>query len=234
MRLAVIADIHANLQAWQAVIGDIDGQEVDSIINLGDLVGYGPNPLEVCLSARSRIDCHLLGNHDAAVCGRATTENWNDHALHSLRWTRQRMTPEIIEWFRTMPIRLSRNNCGFVHAEFSSPESFYYVADPKHAIRSWRATQEQLLFIGHTHRQALFVTGASGASYALAPRDFVCEPGKRYLAGVGSVGFSRHLVDKASYCIFDSADNSVTWREIDFDYQAYAAAVKDNGLVDPR
>lgn len=234
MRVAVVSDLHANLQAWMAVASDLAVQRVDQIVSLGDLFGYGPNPLEVCLLARSRIQTHLLGNHDAALCGRTTLENWNSRAVRSLEWTRKRLDGTIIDWLSALPLTLSWAQCRFAHAEFSCPERFYYVKVPEHALLSWRSTPEPLLFVGHTHRPALYVIGPSGVPHVLEPQPFVLETGKRYLVNVGSVGFPRDRLDVASYCIYDTDQNSVCWQHVSFDCRTYRIALNSQGFTDPR
>ena len=234
MRIAVVSDLHANLQAWLAVSSDLAQQHVERIFSLGDLVGYGPNPIEICLLFRERAVMHLLGNHDAAVCGRTRLDRWNAHAIRSIEWTRKKLKPELIEWLETLPLTQTWGPCRFAHSEFSAPEAFYYIQEPKHALRSWRVTKEPLLFVGHTHRPALYVLGASGVPHVIEPQPFIMEPGKRYLVNVGSVGFPRERLNVASYCIFDSTEGSVRWRSVNFDCNAYRMALRAYGFDDPR
>jgi predicted phosphodiesterase len=93
MRYAIVSDIHANLQAWTAVLQDIARHRIDAILCLGDVVGYGPNPQEVLQSVRQHVDTLLLGNHDAALCGMIAPVQFNTHALAILDWTQRVLPP---------------------------------------------------------------------------------------------------------------------------------------------
>ncbi len=97
MRYAIVADIHANVQAWEAVLRDIASSRIDGIICLGDVVGYGPNPAEVLRSVHSHVDALALGNHDAALCGKLDPVLFNDQARHIIAWTRAALTAQALE-----------------------------------------------------------------------------------------------------------------------------------------
>ena len=232
MRFAIVSDIHANLQAWMAVYADISAHQVDHIINMGDLVGYGPNPLEVTMMVRSQAHYHLLGNHDAAVCGKVETTNWNRYARQMIAWTQQCMSEESMTFFKGLFLSLSGRNFRCTHAEFTDPGTFYYLNKPEHAKMSWNKVSEQILFVGHTHRPALYVLGKSGKPHQIEPQSFVAEEGKRYLVNVGSVGFPRDIRDQSSYCIYDEETNVVYWRRIPFDYEGYVIALESRGIKD--
>lgn len=232
MRFAIVSDIHANLQAWMAVSTDISGLKVDHIISLGDLVGYGPNPLEVCMMVKNQVSYHLLGNHDAAACGKMEIHSWNRRARQMVLWTQQCLPDGVMDWFREMPLSLSNGQCRCTHAEFSRPGAFYYLSKPKHALLSWKAIEEQIGFVGHTHRTCLYVLGRSGKPHQLEAQSFVCEPHKRYIVNVGSVGFPRDVQDQASYVIFDDTEQAVYFRRVPFDHAGYLVALESRGFID--
>lgn len=229
MRYAMVSDIHANLPAWLAVREDLRGQRVDFVISLGDLVGYGPNPAEVCTLAREQIDVHLLGNHDAAVCDKLDLENWNPRAREMIAWTQARLDAETLTWLRARGHTLGNGFFRCAHSEFWRPADFYYIKKPRDALHSWRTVPEPLLFVGHTHRPALYVLGNSGIPRETDPEAFVIETGKRYLVNVGSVGFPRDIPDRAAYCLFDEDSGVVSWRRVPFDLGAYREALKRRG-----
>ena len=234
MQVAIVTDIHANLQAWLAVMADCALRHVEQIISLGDIVGYGPNPAEVCMLARSRAQVHLLGNHEAAMCGRTTLDQWNSRARLSVEWSRKQLSQDTMDWFAELPYTLALDDCRFGHSEFSCPERFYYIREARHALLSWNATREPLLFVGHTHIPALYVLGASGTPHRLDPQPFIREPGKRYLVNVGSVGFPREQIDMASYCILNLEECSVRWQSVRYDVESYRLALHAQGFSDPR
>ena len=230
MRYAIVSDIHANWQAWKTVLLDIRSLKIERIISLGDLVGYGPNPCEVLESVYAAVDHFVLGNHDAALCGKLDSSLFNDEARIVLDWTRQRVGSTVMEFVKTMPLSLAGDSFRCAHGEFAEPGRFNYVFEPDDALRSWEAVEEPLLFNGHTHCPGIFLVGSSGRPYRLDPEDFELQPGKRFMVNVGSVGNPRDGDTRASYCIYDARHRSVFWRKIPFDLDAYRLALGEAGL----
>ena len=130
-----------------------------------------------------------------------------------------------------MPLSLAATQFRCTHGDFSEPAAFNYIIDPEDALASWQAQKEQLLFVGHTHRPAIFVLGRSGVPHLLEPQDFCLEPEKRYIVNVGSVGQPRDGEARASYCIFDTSDLAVYWRRTPFDLDAYKEALTAAGVA---
>ena len=230
MRYAIVSDIHANRQAWNAVLLDIRSLKIDQIICLGDMIGYGPNPCEVLESVYMAVDYFVLGNHDAALCGKLDSVLFNAQARLILDWTRTRVDHPALEFLKTIPLSLAGDQFRCVHGEFAEPGCFNYVVEAQDALRSWQAVAEPLLFNGHTHCPAIFLMGGSGKPYRIAPEDFVLEQGKRFLVNVGSVGNPRDNDPRASYCIYDVRERAIFWRKIPFDLDAYRQALNDAGL----
>lgn len=230
MRCAIISDLHANLQAWKAVLLDIRSQKLDRIVCLGDLVGYGPNPAEVLEAVYANVDGFVLGNHDAALCGKMDAAQFNEGARQIIEWSASRLSRDAVRFLASLPLTLKAESFRCAHAGFVSPASFDYVIEPGEALRSLRAVPEPLLFVGHTHQPGIFVVGRSGTPHRLAPQDFQVEAGKRYLVNVGSVGQPRDGEARACYCILDTETPAVYWRRVPFDLDAYRDALRQAGL----
>jgi len=230
VRYAVVSDIHANLQAWNAVLTDLAAQRVGRILCLGDIVGYGPNPSAVLESAYRHVDAFCMGNHDAAVCGKLDPGLFHDHARRMLDWTRDRLSARAARFLASLPLTLAGPGFRCAHGDFTEPAAFNYIEDADAAAPCWAAAPEPLLFTGHTHVPALFVIGASGATHCLPPQDFAIESGKRYLVNPGSAGNPRAGDALASYCIYDSDEGSVIWRAVPFDLDACRAALAAAGF----
>ena len=230
MQYAFISDIHANRQAWNAVLLDIRSQGIDRIICLGDIVGYGPRPAEVLESVHRNVDYLLLGNHDAVVCGKLDPSLFNQAAQDVLRWTGERINRQARRFLGSLPLSLDGKGFRCVHGDFSAPAAFNYVIDAPDALPSWDEVPHQLLLVGHTHQPAIFLLGASGTPHKVGPQDFELEDGKRYLVSVGSVGQPRDKDARSCYCVFDAATRALTWRRVPFDLDAYRADLRAAGL----
>ncbi len=243
MRYAIVSDIHANWQAWNAVLLDIRSSDIDRLICLGDSVGYGPQPARVLESVHEHVHHVVLGNHDAAVCGKLDEALFNDNAAEIVRWTRDQLNPSAMSFLESLPLTLRGDLFRCAHGDLASPAQFNYIIEPEEAVPSWQATEEQLLFVGHSHDPAIFLLGQSGTPHRVPPQDFSLESGKRYIVNVGSVGQPRDGDARASYCIIDTDTQSIFWRRIPFDLDAYRSDLAVAGVsarasyflsIDPR
>jgi predicted phosphodiesterase len=230
MRYAVVSDLHANLPAWNAVLLDIRTLELDRIVCLGDIVGYGPSPAEVLQSVYANVDSLTLGNHDAVICGKMDPSSFNEKARKIIEWTRQQLSGDAMKFLQTLPLTLKGEGFRCAHGDFGEPAAFNYVIDPEDAMPSWQAVDEQLLFVGHSHQPGIFLLGRSGTPRVVEPTDFAVEKEKRYLVNVGSVGQPRDGQSTACYCILDTDERSVCWRRIPFDLDAFRNELKRKGV----
>jgi predicted phosphodiesterase len=232
MRYAIISDLHANLQAWKAIDLDIRSSRVDYTICLGDVVGYGPNPVEVLQSVHRSVNAFVMGNHDAVVCGKLDDSLFNEGAQISIRWTRSRLGAQAVRFLGEFPLTLTGPGFRCTHGDFAAPAQFDYVLDAEAARPSWAAVNEPLLFAGHTHDPALFLLGPSGIPRTVDVQDFAIEEGKRYFVNFGSAGHPRDGDPRASYGIYDTDQQAVFWRRVPFDLDAYREALHQAGLSD--
>lgn len=232
MRYAIVSDLHANLQAWRAVLRDIATQRVERILCLGDVVGYGPNPAEVLESVHGAVHHFVLGNHDAAICGMLDLALFNEEARRIIEWTRSRLGSSAVRLMKTWPLVLRAKGFRAAHGEFRFPGRFLYIEEPADAAPSWQAVPDPLLFVGHTHRPSLHLLGSSGVPRQAEAQDFVLEPGRRHIVNVGSVGQPRDGGIEASYAIHDTARGTIHFRRIPFDLDAYRGEVRRTGLPD--
>lgn len=230
MRYALISDIHANETALRAVLQDAADAQVDEIVCLGDVLGYGPDPVATLELVYRKIHICLAGNHDDAIAGRCATEDFTDFAAEAVARQRKLLTREALDWLGRLPYTCALDGFACAHGDFAHPERFDYVLEPADAQASWEVRREQLLFVGHTHKPGIFVIGAHGQPHFLEPFDFALEDGKRYLVNVGSVGYPRSGVCRSSYCVYDTDAKTVCFRSLPFDLDAYAAKMHGQGL----
>lgn len=223
MRYAIISDLHANRQAWKAVFTDIRSVGVDEILCLGDVVGYGPAPADVLSEVYAHVHHIVRGNHDSVLCGELEPDSFNDDARHIIEWTKGQVDEKAARFLVGLPLVLQGDGFRCVHGEFTDPPGYQYLIDPEDAAASWQATAEPLLFVGHTHVPQIFVLGHSGVAHVLEPRDFVVDPGKRFIVNVGSVGQPRDGDVRASWVLYDGERRAVFFRKVPFDIDAFRA-----------
>lgn len=230
MRYAILSDIHGNLPAWNTVLSDLALRDVDRLLCLGDVVGYGPEPAEVLQSVYARVHLMVLGNHDAVVARRMTADLFTDRAQRMIAWTSDQLGTRAQDFFRDLPLVLKGRDFRCVHGDFTDPAAFNYIETADDAKACFSAVSETVLFCGHSHEAGLFVIGASGRPHALAEQDFSIEPGKRYLVNVGSVGASRGGDPRASYVIYDEEARTVQFIRVAYDFEAFRAAAARRNL----
>lgn len=239
MRYAILSDIHANADALKAVLTDAADMHAERIVCLGDVLGYGPDPVEALELTYRRAHVCLAGNHDDAVSARYPVEEFTEIAAAAVMRHRAALAQKAIEWLRHLP-----HTCEFAsadggsadgafacaHGEFYDPKHFDYILEPADAMPSWRERTEQLLFVGHTHKPGIFVLGESGVPHALEPMDFTLQPGRRYVVNVGSVGYPRSGACRSFYCIYDDQSRTVFFRSLPFDLEGYRAKMNGQGV----
>lgn len=230
MRYAIISDVHANEAALRAVLTDAADEKAEKIICLGDVLGYGPEPVAALELVYRRAHVCLAGNHDDAVCGRFPVEDFTDFAAAAVARHRAAITHEATDWLAHLPYTCAFEGFACAHGDFSDPQNFNYVLEAQDAVASWEARAEQLLFVGHSHRPGIFVLGASGTPHRIDAADFTLEEGKRYIVNPGSVGYPRSGDCRSCYCIYDDEARTVEFRSLPFDLDSYAAKMHGQGL----
>ena len=213
MRYAIISDIHANEQALKAVLADAGTNGAESVICLGDVVGYGPMPRETVRLIRASCAVVTAGNHDDAVSGRTGTGDFIGLASDAVSRHREALSGGDIAWLGRLSYVYEGDGFIACHGDFTDPEKFHYIDEITDAEANFAATGSKLLFVGHTHRPQLFLTGASGKVYKTEAQDFTLEDGKRYIVNPGSTGYPREKDGKcvSSYVIYDSDRKTVTF-----------------------
>ncbi len=159
MRYAVFTDIHANLEALEAVLAKIDvlaqQEPIDQLWFLGDLVGYGPNPNECIIKLRERTSIVIAGNHDWAAVGKIDLEDFSAAARISAEWTAEQLTEEHREFLTNLPERIVLRDCTLVHGSPYGP-LWEYLTSEVLAERSFQYFTNRYCFVGHTHVPVIF------------------------------------------------------------------------------
>ena len=215
---AIFSDVHANVDALEAVLEDARERGADNFVSLGDCVGYGPEPRAALALIRRTASISLLGNHDAAVIGKLSTDDFTDSARESVVRHRAVLSRLDRHYLQDRPLFAMLPRALAVHGDMTSPEAFRYIDSPERAAENFAATIEPLLFVGHTHIAEFFVTGSSGEVYRFPAEDFICEEGKRYIVNVGTVGLPREEdgTSYSTYVLYDDKMRTVRFRRIPF------------------
>lgn len=228
MKFAIIADIHANLEALEAVLADARAQQVTHYACLGDVVGYNANPKECLDIIRGmRMPC-VKGNHDEYCSTNGPLEGFNPAAAQAVEWTRRQLSEEDRQWLRDLKYMRLVTSFSIVHATLDAPQRWGYVFDKLAAAASLTYQNTSVCFFGHTHVPVAFVRDSvvRGGSYS----KFKVEPGKKYFVNVGSVGQSRDGVPKATYVIYDLDNQTIELRRLDYDIAKAKAKILAAGL----
>ncbi len=233
MRYLVLADLHANLEATEAVLQDARAQGYDEVLVLGDLVGYGASPNEVLDLVRSLPLAVLVrGNHDKAASGITDGETFNEIAREAALWTRAVLAPEHARYLRQLPEGPLRAGGAVICHGAPLDEEEYLLGDAD-ASRSFTRMEFDAAFFGHTHFASVFHWHEGRILHRFMPGEggaLPLEPGKRYLINPGSVGQPRDRVPMASYLLYEPDRGQVVWRRVAYDRDAAAARIVRAGL----
>lgn len=201
MKIAVISDIHANLEALEVCLSEISELKADKLICLGDLVDYCAQPNECIELVKQNADVVLMGNHDEAQFNFEQAEGFNDYAYISSVHTRSVIKPEYVKYLKTLPYTYSLENLLFVHASPRYPELYRYVLSSSSAKSEFSSFSEKVCFIGHSHRPVIFAENNSNVYEAETVNDY---GNTRYIINVGSVGQPRDGNPKLSFGFIDT------------------------------
>ena len=229
VRYAILADIHSNLEALEAVLEDLSDQRVDHHVCAGDVVGYGADP-KACLDiVRDTCDVVVAGNHDWAVAGTLSMEFFNSHAKAAIEWTREQLDETDVEWLESLPIQADVDRRTIiVHSTVHDPPAFDYLLTSYDAILSMKALRKPLCFVGHSHIPITFVErGGIGFTWA---SEINLAKVEKAIINPGSVGQPRDKNPHAAYGIYDSVKRRVTLRRVEYDVEKAAAKIRSAGL----
>ena len=215
MRIALFGDIHANLEALEAVLEDASQQGVTDYVCMGDIVGYNADPA-ACLEKVRSMDCPTVkGNHDEDASGNHSLDSMNPVAAAALEWTRQQLSEEQRQWLTKLRMVRQVSDFTVVHSTLDQPAHWNYVTNRFDAMSNFSYQFTQLCFHGHTHVPRVYVK--TDKVQEVAAESVVIEPGAKYFINVGSVGQPRDGDWRACYAIFDLENNSVVFRRVEYD-----------------
>jgi diadenosine tetraphosphatase ApaH/serine/threonine PP2A family protein phosphatase len=238
MKLALLSDLHANRRALLACLDHARGMGATRFALLGDLVGYGAEPvavLETVMELAYRGAVVVRGNHDTVAHGGTATGGTGEQLAGA--WTKAQLGPAHRAFLAALPLTACRDDALFVHADPYDPAAWQYLDRPALVRRALGAAHKQWgaskVFCGHVHQQQLYYRAADGHPMAFAPVPGVPVPlaaHRSWLAVVGSVGQPRDGDPRAMYALLDVAQARLSFHRIAYDHAAAAAAIRAAGL----
>ncbi len=233
MRIAVLSDIHGNRQAFEAVLAEVLGADVEEVWCLGDVVGYGADP-DACISlAREHASVCLVGNHDLAVRGDLSLDEFSRGAELAARWTRENIDPHCLAYLDGLEPQRLEEEVGLYHASPRDPV-WEYVLSPLQAELCLDVQRHRICLVGHSHvalsfsrapgESATGETRSDGAHLDLSEGEWLLNP--------GSVGQPRDGDPRAAWLALDTEKLSAEYRRVEYDVAGAAQAIRAARLPD--
>lgn len=229
MRYGIFADVHSNLEAFQAVLDAFRNEGVERYIFVGDIVGYGADPIECISLLRQLNPIMVAGNHDWAAAGLFDKKWMNPHAEKAITWTESVLSDEDKGFLKSMELTNQTDTIGVVHGSLDKPEMFKYVFDIFEAEISLEESLNHICFIGHTHSPVVFFMNDANVNYTLDNQATIYD-GTRYLINVGSVGQPRDGNPHACYCVYDSQTRLLERKRVPYDIRKAQEKILNAGL----
>ena len=232
MRYAIIADIHANLAAFTAVLDDIKRRGgVEEVWCLGDVVGYGPDPSQCIGLLRQHNHVCVVGNHDLAAIGKLATSEFNPDAAIACRWTGQQLSPEDIDYLEKLPLVIQKEDFTLVHGSPREP-IWEYLISISSAKENFAYFQSQLCLVGHSHVPLIFRFNETGACVfsQFTPNIGLMLGKSRLIINPGGVGQPRDGDPRASYAIYDNETKLVKLYRVAYDISVTQARMVKHNL----
>jgi diadenosine tetraphosphatase ApaH/serine/threonine PP2A family protein phosphatase len=233
MRFAILADIHSNLAAFEAVLSDADSRGgFDKIWCLGDVVGYGPDPSECIKRLRQFEHVCIAGNHDWAAIGKMDTSEFNPVAAAAAHWTEEKLTAEDRDYLLSLPFILCEDGFTLVHGSPREP-IWEYLLSTEAAQDNFAYFETAYCLVGHSHIPLIFELVADTAVYREFRETNLKLEEKRMIINPGGVGQPRDSDPRASYAIYDSEAQTVSHYRVEYDIPATQKKMAEQGLPTP-
>jgi diadenosine tetraphosphatase ApaH/serine/threonine PP2A family protein phosphatase len=232
--LAILADIHANRQAFAACLEAARVRGAERLILLGDFVGYGGDPewcVDTVMGLVEQGAVAVRGNHDHAI--EHPSESMNPVARAAIDWTRGRLKAAQRRFLAGLPMTYAEEDRLYVHSEASDPKRWHYVQSAADAARSMIATTAKVGFCGHIHQPALYSMSVTAKMTSFVPTSAMpvqLLKGRQWLVVAGSVGQPRDGNPAACFLTYDTQSREITYHRVAYDIEAAAQRIRDAGL----
>jgi diadenosine tetraphosphatase ApaH/serine/threonine PP2A family protein phosphatase len=239
MRLALISDIHANRQALQACLAHARQQGVDQWAFLGDLVGYGGEPLAVLdqvMDLAAQGAWVLKGNHDAMALNPPVPGGEATQGAQGAQWTHDQLSTAHRTFLAALPVTIQHEALLLVHASADKPEAWRYVDSERaagHCLDAAQAQGASHVLVGHVHHQTLYYQGAGRLLMRFEPQPGLAVPisaQRAWVACVGSCGQPRDGDPRAMYTVYDLVARKIIFHRVPYNHTEAAAAIRQAGM----
>jgi len=233
MRYGIISDIHSNIEALNVALSNLTEKQVDIIVALGDIVGYGPDPEECVNIIMSKSIVSVMGNHDFGLNSLDYENYFNTYARDAIRWTRNRVSEQAKSFIKELPLFVEKEHFTMFHGSLSERNPFRYIISQGDAIDSFDNLKTPIGFFGHSHIPGVFSMGKDKKiEYTRgAPHERIdLKDDYRYLINVGSVGQPRDGIPLGSFVIFDSELLNVEFVRFKYDIEKVYNKIIGRGL----
>jgi diadenosine tetraphosphatase ApaH/serine/threonine PP2A family protein phosphatase len=229
MRYAIFSDVHANLEAFESVIGALEGEKVDSYICGGDIVGYGADPSSCIKLTEELTHNAICGNHDWASVDEFDISYFNPHAKAAVHWTAENINGAEKEYLKALKVLHEEEDLIVVHGSLDEPERFHYILDLYAARQNFDILQKKICFVGHSHSPVIFLKSGDEVTYT---RETKVELDREtsYIVNVGSVGQPRDGDPRACYAIYDTDCGTIEIKRVSYDVKKTQNKILDAGL----
>lgn len=234
MRYGIFSDVHANLEALDAVIEALKNESIDKYLCAGDVVGYAVNPNECIEKTKALAMITVAGNHDWASVDLFGLDYFNPQAYQAVIWTRKNLSRDCRYFLEALKLVYKNKDLTLVHGTLSDPQDFNYMTNGDSAEATFRLLENNVCFLGHSHIAGVFIEGENGdLVYREDDLDgnFIdIKEGNKYIINVGSVGQPRDGNPKAAFSIYDTDKKRAWVKRISYDIKKTREKIIQAGL----
>jgi predicted phosphodiesterase len=235
-RIGLFADLHSNLEAYEACMARAEELGVNRMVFLGDIVGYNADPVAIIDRIAELVEAKkaiaVLGNHDEAIY-KDSHKQMNASANTAIEWTKTQLKENHIEFLKNLPLIVNEEKICFVHASAQNPADWNYVTDSMSAWHCAQHSGKNYTFVGHAHEQALFYQSAVGKLIRFAPHpgdEIPVLQHRQWVGVVGSLGQPRDGNPEACFAVFEPETEVLTFHRTPYDHFSAAEKVRRAGL----
>lgn len=229
MRYGIISDIHSNLEALEAAIGALSNEKIDTLFCVGDVVGYGANPIECIEKIKKLCSTIVCGNHDVACVEEEYVKRFNEVARAAAAWTRDILKEKEVSFLKELGVVFKNRDLTLVHGTLEEPEDFHYMFDGYEAEKTLNLMENRVCFVGHSHVPGIFLRKNHDLKYFYKEKTKF-ENGDKLIVNVGSVGQPRDGDPRLCYSVYDTQKRVIELKRVPYDIKKAQKKIFKAGL----